>query len=173
MPVLVVGGETTLAALDRRLFKSGVPADAIARVHKAIRDENPDVDFDHLRPGLVLRLPRLPELKARADLSFDGSVAEAVSATGRSLESDLKDLEAAARDRLGTDAEERRALSRQLESREVQAAASKDDGVMAALRSAQEGIAEDEAADERRRAVVEQAVAEWTGELPTLDRLLP
>lgn len=31
MPVLVVGGETTLAALDRRLFEAGVSTDA-ARV---------------------------------------------------------------------------------------------------------------------------------------------
>lgn len=173
MPVLVVGGEKTLAALDRRLFKAGVPADAIARVHQAIRDENPDIDFDHLRPGLVVRLARLPELRARADLSLDESMAEAVSAAGRSLESDLKDLAAAAQDRLSDDAEERRELAQQLQSREVQAAASKDDGVMAALRSAEEGIAEEEAADERRRAVVEHAVAEWTGELPTLDRVLP
>jgi cell division septum initiation protein DivIVA len=87
-----------------------------------------------------------------------------------SLEADLKDLAAAARDRLRDEAEARRALVEQLGSREVQAAASQDDPVMAALQSALEGVAEDEAADERRLAVVEQAVAERADELPALDR---
>jgi len=173
MAVIVVGTETSLQELEGRLFKRGASAATRERLRKAIRDENPDVDFDHLRRGQVLKLPRSPDLRADGDLSLDDSVKEAIGVVRERLKADLEDLGTAAQERLTNDAAARAVTAKQLDSAEVRAAAAQDDAVMAAVNSAAEGLDEDAAADDRRQAVVKQAIAEWENELDALQRLTP
>lgn len=170
MAVIVVGQETTFGDLERRLFTGG-PSDAvIRRFRKQLRELNPDVDFNLLRPGLVLRLPQLPELRRAADLTLDDSIKDGVAAVRQRLRTDLEEFGDAARRRLRDEAADRSLAAKQLGSREVQDVAGRDEAVGEAVKAAAEGIAEDEAADERRRAVLEQAITEWTDELAALDR---
>jgi hypothetical protein len=172
MPVMVVGNEATLAGLENRLFKSGLSAAAAERLRKAIRDENPGVNFNELRPGTVLKLPRSPDLRSGRDLSLDDSVRGGVDAMRDHLKADLEELGTAAQNRLRDDAANRIVIAKELASREVQAAAAQDDTVMAALNSASEGIAEDAVADEQRLNVIGRAIGEWIEELAAFDAML-
>lgn len=169
MAVIVVGPETTIGDLERRLFRSG-PSDAvIRRFRKQLREANPDVDFNLLQHGLVLRLPELPELRRAGDLTLDDSIEDGVAAVRQRLRTDLEEFGDAARRRLRDDAVDRRLAAKQLDSREVLDVAGRDEAVREAVKAAAEGIAEDEAAAERYRAVLEQAITEWADELAALD----
>jgi len=173
MAVIVVGNERSLSAMNRRLFRAGASAAEIDKLHKVIRTENPEVDFARLQPGLVLRLPRSPLLKAHDSLSFDDTISEAVGATRDQLRADLGALVGDARAALREEDANRRTLTKLLGSRQVTVAVSDDESVAEALKAAQEGLAEDAAADERLGAVIKQAVSEWGDELEALDRLHP
>jgi hypothetical protein len=173
MPVIIVGAEKNLAALRSRLFSGKVSNTAVREVSDAIRTANPHVDLEALHPGTVLTVPDLPKVAVRGDISFDATSKQAVAAILETVATTLEQLTAAARTHEVADATERKQVARALSAKELDAAARQDRTVAAALETTREALAAEEAKAKERAAGLDQASAEWSGELEVLKKLLP
>jgi hypothetical protein len=173
MPVIIVGAEKNLAALRSRLFSGKVSNTAVREVSDAIRTANPHVDLEALHPGTVLTVPDLPKVAVRGDVSFDATSKQAVEAILETVATTLEQLTAAARTREVADTTERKLVAKALSAKELDAAARQDKTVAAALETTQQALAAEEAKAKDRAAGLDQARAEWTGELEALKKLLP
>jgi hypothetical protein len=173
MPVIIVGAEKNLAALRSRLFSGKVSNAAVHEVSDAIRTANPHVDLDALQPGTVLTVPDHPKVSLRGDVSLDGTSKQAIGAILETIGATLEQLTAAARSREVDHTGERKQLAKALTAKELDAAAREDKTVGAALTSAQDGIAAEEAQAKDRTAALDKARAEWSSELEALKKLLP
>lgn len=173
MSVLVVGAEKTLTALHPRLFAGRVSRTAAARVAEALREANPGVDLQELRPGTVLRIPELPELtRRRPGLSLDEVTAEAgvglLGAVGDALDA----LAAVAARREDEDAGERKDLAQVLKARALTAAAGADPDIAAELKAVRTALAEEERQAEGRGPALKRARAAWGEDLAALGELM-
>ncbi|MFE5631360.1 hypothetical protein [Streptomyces sp. NPDC056543] len=63
MPIVVVEQEKTVAALVSRLVKARTPKAGKEQAAQAIREANPGLDLDRLRPGMIVVVPRLDEAR--------------------------------------------------------------------------------------------------------------
>ena len=173
MPILVTGRETTLESLDRRLFKTGASDAAIRRLRASIRELNPDVDFEHLRPGTVLRLPKAAELKARDDGSFDETIKEGIVGLQDQLAAQLRLMADVANAGLANDADERERAAKFLGSDTAARTIDQDRNLAFARKGALDAFANDRGDTDTAQSVVKEAVASWLEELKSLDRLAP
>jgi hypothetical protein len=173
MPVIIVGTEKNLAALRSRLFSGKVSNTTVREVSDAIRAANPHVDLNALHPGTVLSVPDLPKVAVRGDVSLDGTSKAAIGAILTTVATTLEQLTEVARTHQVDDTKERKLLARTLTAKELDAAARQDKTVAASLQAAREGLAAEEARAKERLAALDQARAEWSGELEALKRLLP
>jgi hypothetical protein len=172
MPLLIVGDEKNLTALRSRLFEGRVSAAAVGRVSDALKAANPGVNFEKLRPGIVLTIPDLPEL-AVGDLSLDDTVDRSIETLRKDLATAIETLTNAATVRSRADAAERKRVRPALDADEVRAAAARDPAVASDLKAAIEALDADEAAAKERIAALKKAAEEWTAELEALSTIRP
>lgn len=169
MPVLVVGTERNFAALRSRLFEGRVSTAVARRVEDAVRVANPGVDLDQLRPGTVLSVPDLPELRlGENDLALDEGTKALVAGLHAAATAALDGLVVEAGRLEEEGAAERKELARAMQARPVQDAASKDADLAADLEAARKAVAEEEAAAKGRPADLAKARAAWENDLDAL-----
>lgn len=167
MPVIVVEEATDLPGLTDRLLRANTSAATREAAARALRDANPGVDLDALRPGTVVVVPEL-----HGGLRRIGDVVGAgFDAATERVDTELAGLAAA------FDSAEERAAA----AREQAQAALADPGVKRALRGNEirrevaarlkERVAEDEEQAARRRELADAVTAAWTEDLADLRRL--
>ncbi|MFI1258882.1 LysM peptidoglycan-binding domain-containing protein [Streptomyces netropsis] len=122
MPIVVVEQENTVAALAARLVKAGTSKAVKERAAQAIREANPGLDLDHLRPGMVVVVPPLVEARDEAPDVVDVALAAFFEQISRELDALIQ----TARSALEADKAERQATAEVLAAEEVQAAARND-----------------------------------------------
>ncbi|MFG2328080.1 hypothetical protein ACGFMM_00495 [Streptomyces sp. NPDC048604] len=122
MPIVVVEQEKTVAALAARLVKARTSKAAKERAAQAIREANPGLDLEHLRPGMVVVVPRLAE--TRDDIP--DVVKEALENLFEQIGTELTELINAARNAQEADDSEREETKEVLDAEKVQAAAQND-----------------------------------------------
>ncbi len=171
MGVLVVGSENNFSELRSRLFDGRVSTAVARRASKALAEANPHVDLSSLVPGTVLTIPDVPEIPARAELSLDDSVRDGVAGIATALTGTLVALrdEAALLEREARAERERTAEG--LGDEAVKRAAAGDQDLAAALDAAARGLEDEEGATEGRRAGLEAAIEEFSGEIEALRKL--
>ena len=174
MAVLVVGAETTLAALHPRLFGGRrVSADTAKRVADALRKANREVDLDALRPGTVLVVPDLEGVSLDAELSLGAGADQALAAVRAAIAGTLDDVAGEAFRREAEDAGGRRWLAETLRSQQVKRAVEGQPLLAAQLERTLRLVAEADAGAEGRAAAISAAHDDWAAELATLKRLMP
>ncbi|MCU7820353.1 hypothetical protein [Kitasatospora sp. DSM 101779] len=120
MPIVVVEQEKTVAALAARLVKTRTSEAAKDRVVRAIREANPGIDPDRLRPGMIVVVPRLAEM--RDDDGADGPLDALLDQVGKELDA----LITAANDACDADTAERATTADVIDADAVRAAARND-----------------------------------------------
>ncbi|MER7953717.1 hypothetical protein [Streptomyces sp. NPDC096030] len=114
MPIVVVEQEKTVAALVSRLVKARTPKAAKEQAAQAIREANPGLDLDRLRPGMIVVVPRLDEARDHdpdlVDAALYGLIEQvrreldALVLAAQSAETDAKAELAAMREVIGDEA---------------------------------------------------------------------
>ena len=173
MPRIVIENERSLAGLNRRLFRRGTPREEIDRLHDRIRADNPEVDFENLRPGTVVRVPDSPDLRVRPESTFQDTVAEGLERLRGEAEQDVASRREVAREELKGSVAERRAMAKRLGSRRVRAVVEKFPDLAPTVDGAREALLVDAEDDLRRAEAVEAATEQWAAELEILKRLRP
>jgi len=173
MPTIVIENEHSLAGLNRRLFRRGTSPAEIEKLHRRIRRDNPEVDFDDLRAGTVLRLPESPHLRVREESSFQDTIADGLEDLRTEAAEDVTSRLAFARVQLKGDAARRRAMAKRLGTRRVRAVLEKHPDLALTVDGAREALVADAEHDLRRAEVVEAATEQWAAELEVLRRLRP
>lgn len=167
MPIVVVEQEKDLSALTSRLLRARTSKAATERAERAIREANPGVDLDRLRPGTVLVVPPLKE----ALVDTGDRLGPAVDALVDQLTTELTALETATEVALAEEAAERATVTelvRSVEGRRGVRGESTVKDVLAQLRGT---LQADESAAGRRTAELQEAVRHWQQDLDTLRQL--
>jgi hypothetical protein len=168
MPVIVVGTEKNFAALRPRLFAGKVSNKVAGEVAADVREANPHVNLDRLKPGTVLTVPDSPRVRVRGELSLDETTKSAVEGVANLGKSLLADLAGTSEQREKEATAERKAVLKALESVGTGAGRARDKELAKDLESARKALAEEEERAKERSATVKQAQAEWTAALDEL-----
>ncbi|WP_338930443.1 LysM peptidoglycan-binding domain-containing protein [Streptomyces netropsis] len=139
MPIVVVEQENTVAALAARLVKAGTSKAAQERAAQAIREANPGLDLDHLRPGMVVVVPPLVEARDEVPDVVEGALAAFFEQISRELDALIQ----TARSALEADKAERQATAEVLAAEKVQAAAQNDPMLRNNLEQVRQTLADD------------------------------
>ncbi|MBP2401182.1 hypothetical protein [Streptomyces syringium] len=139
MPIVVVEQEKTVAALAARLVEAGTSEAATERAAQAIREANPGLDLDHLRPGMVVVVP--PSAEARYDVP--DVVGGALDAYFEQIHRELITFIQTAQSALEADTTERAATAEVLDAEAVQAAAQYDPVLRNNLEQTRRTLADD------------------------------
>lgn len=139
MPIVVVEQEQTVAALAARLLKAGTSEAATERAAEAIREANPGLDLDHLRPGMVVVVPLLAEARDDVPDVVAGALSDFFERISRELDAIIE----TARSALEADRAEREAVTGVLDAEEVRAAARNDPMLRGNLEQVRQTLADD------------------------------
>ena len=173
MPMIVVGREKTLEALDRRLFRDDAPEKDKKALRREIQELNPGVDIDDLRSGLVLNLPRSPHLRARSGADIDdmvaGGVEQLMAASAEILVRHRELVAVRGKDM----AARRRETAKQLGSAKTRRILEQYPELAEAADTAIGAMLEDAEDDLQRAEAAEKAAAGWDEQLSVLQRLVP
>jgi hypothetical protein len=172
MPVIVVGNEKNFAALRSRLFAGKPTPAAIRAATDAITAANPHADLASLKPGTVLTIPDVPNLRVRTDVSLDAPTKELAAGLVRGAEELLDELVAAAKADEESAAGQRKQLGRSLSATELASAARKDRTLGARLKATRNALAQEQDQAGTRATALDEARARWTEELKALAKLL-
>jgi hypothetical protein len=172
MAVIIVGAEKNLAELAPRLLGGAAEPALTGEIAAAIAAANPHADLDALTPGTLLTLPDLPSLSVGAAVRLDSASRKAGAGLVDAGSAALDGLVAAAA-RVEQEAGARRKLlGAALAEAEAAMAAHADPAVAAGIAAARERIALADAGVEERMATLQEARAQWAGELEALRKLL-
>ncbi|MFF7778359.1 hypothetical protein ACFZCG_28580 [Streptomyces tanashiensis] len=166
MPIVVVEQEKTLTALTTRLLKARTAKAVKEKAEQAIRAANPALDLDHLRPGMIVVVPRFPE--GREDEDDDQYVGEFLNVFLSRLGREVDGLVEAAKSALEVAKAELETTAKVLDVDEVQDAAQNDStlqGNLDSLRSFLEGDAE---IAEENTAILLNGAEQWYTDLDDL-----
>lgn len=168
MAIVIVHEDTTISALTKRILKASTSKAATARALAAIREANPGVDLEALRPGMVLMIPSLPGARSSIGDIVDPSVNDVVDLVSERV-SALADAaaDAAAADRLG-----REEISEVFSSSEVERHAGRNPILKANLVSLKTELGAEEQAAAEQEAARNDAMAGWSDDLNRLRRLI-
>ncbi|MGZ9929438.1 hypothetical protein ACXNSR_06040 [Streptomyces sp. NC-S4] len=167
MPIIVVDQEKTVTALAARLVKTRTSKAAKEQAAQAIRDANPGLDLDRLRPGMIVRVPPLPE--ARDDVP--DVVNEALSPLFDQIRTELDALIRTANSALEADTAERGATAEILDAEAVQAAAQNDPLLQYNLERVRQTLTDDgQTADENTASLI-NGTEQWFTDLDDLSTL--
>jgi hypothetical protein len=173
MPVLIVGRETTIGALQPRLFKGRVTDKVKDTAIAALRKANPGIDFERLTPGTVLELPKIPEIQAPSGLSTGSVIGDSFSEIASRLGDAVQETETGAAEESKSETARRRQLAKALKSKDVQAAAKRDPRLAEALTAAEAAMTAQIATDKANAASNKKAFRQWASDLDKLRGLLP
>lgn len=172
MPTIVVGNEKNFSALRPVLFQGRVPAATATEVADAIKEANPQVDLDRLRPGTVLTIPENlpgvvvdPQPTVKVTTGSTDPPVQAVPAHGRLELNALVDASRAADAAARSD---RKGLAKAFASGALDAAMKQDKQLAADVAAARDAVAEEDAAAKDRAAELKKAQAEWQAGLDAL-----
>ena len=171
MPMIVVRDERSLPALNRRMLRRGTPPEEVERLHRRITRENPELDLDDLRPGVVVRLPDSPHLRVRPESTSSDAVGEGLEGVRSAAAADIESRTARAREQLTADARERRAVAKQLGGRRIAGVLRKHPELVPIVTEAREALADDAEEDQRRAEVIAEVASQWSADLEVLKRL--
>ncbi|MBB4986726.1 MULTISPECIES: hypothetical protein [Streptomyces] len=167
MPIVVVEQEKTLAALTTRLLKARTAKAAKEKAAQAIREANPGLDLDHLRPGMIVVVPRLAEASDEdddlVDQSLDLFLAE--------VRAEVDTLLDAANDSLASEKEELETTAKVLDVMEVQQAAQNDPVLQNNLESLRSSIEGDQEAAAENTDTLLNGIEQWYTDLDDLSTL--
>ncbi|WP_370417727.1 hypothetical protein AB8O64_03080 [Streptomyces sp. QH1-20] len=139
MPIVVVEQEKTVAALAARLVEATASEAAKEGAAQAIREANPGLDLDRLRPGMIVVVPRLAEARDDVPDVVDGTLDGYFEQIHRELVTFIQTAQSA----LEADKAERAAAAEVLDAEEVQAAAQYDPVLRNNLEQARRTLAAD------------------------------
>ncbi|MFD7234043.1 hypothetical protein ACFWAT_01925 [Streptomyces syringium] len=139
MPIVVVEQEQTVAALAARLVEATASEAAKERAAQAIREANPGLDLDRLRPGMMVVVPRLAEARDDVPDVVDGTLDAYFEQIHRELVTFIQTAQGA----LEADKAERAAAAEVLDAEEVQAAAHYDPVLRNNLEQVRRTLADD------------------------------
>lgn len=167
MRVIVVRDEKNARALAGRLLKARTSQAATTRAIAAIRDANPGLDLDKLRPGDVVLVPEL----AGARKAVGDVLAPELDALAEQVHAGLGALERAT-------ASAREALQEEIRRSvqvigEVSEFATADPRLAANIKSVKRTLDEDGTADEEQAVALNNALETWSKDLTRLRRLGP
>ncbi|MFF7441753.1 hypothetical protein [Streptomyces sp. NPDC008122] len=167
MPIVVVEQEKTLAALTTRLLKARTAKAAKEKAAQAIREANPGLDLDHLRPGMIVVVPRLAEARDEdddlVDQSLDLFLAE--------VRAEVDALLDATNDSLTSEKEELETTAKVLDAMEVQQAAQNDPVLQNNLESLRSSIEGDQEAATENTDTLLNGIEQWYTDLDDLSTL--
>ncbi|KOU33409.1 hypothetical protein ACFVZ8_04210 [Streptomyces sp. NPDC059558] len=167
MPIIVVDQEKTVAALAARLVKTRTSKAAKEKAAQAIREANPGLDLDRLRPGMIVFVPRPPE--AREDVP--DVVTEALAPLFDQIRTELDALIRTANSALEADTAEREATAEILDAEAVQAAAQNDPLLQYNLERVRQTLADDgQSAVESTESLI-NGTEQWYTDLDDLSTL--
>ena len=165
MPVLIVRNERTIADLRPRLVGRTGPAETPAHVVEAIREANPHVDLDRLRPGDVLTIPDSSDTRVRDDATPTELLAEGIDAMIGAVGEVVATVGEQATQRAKVEAADRATVRRSVDLKAVKEAAKRDTALAADLAQVQEALAAADEAADKASATRKQALAKWTEDL--------
>lgn len=171
MPVLIVGKEKNLAQLRSRLIEGRLSREANERLTAAIRDANPHVDLKRLKPGTVLTIPKLPEVRLRPKidvLSDPGAPAESIVGE---LVAALGEMERVGAEQGKTARAQRVALGRTLKLKALDSRAKRDKVLKQNIAAANESLSARQEAAKQAEADLKAATSTWADGLARLQDL--
>lgn len=167
MPVVIVNEHTDLAGLSDRLLRANSSAATREAAVRALREANPGIDPDDLRPGTAVVVPTLRGGLSRIDDVVEPGIADATARVDRDL-AGLAEAFAAAGDHAAA-THERTAAA--LADPAVKRAVRGNDARKAVVAELKERAAKEEAAAARRQELAAEATAAWTEDLAGLRQL--
>lgn len=168
MPIVIVEQEQNVTALAARLLKARTSKAATERAVRAIREANPGLDLDRLRPGAVVVVPPLKEARTSAGDLVEPAVAEIVD----QLKEALNTLADGARTALEADRAEREDTAKVFDSDEVNRAAEGDSVLRNALDVLSGTLNEDEDSAVRNTEILLNGIERWAQDLDDLSGLV-
>ncbi len=171
MPVLIIRDEGTLVDLRPRLVGRRGPSEIPERLAAALRDANPNVDFDDLRPGTVVTVPDVEDARVRDDAMSSELVFDGIDALIAAVGGVLASAGQQAAQQAKVEAADRAIVRRSLGLKAVADAVERDQDLRAEVARVEETLAAaDEDAEQAARAR-EQALATWTDDLAAIKAL--
>lgn len=168
MAVLIVRNERTIADLAPRLVGRRGPTELPDHVVAAIREANPNVDLDRLRPGDVLTIPDLVDTRVRDDAAPAELLAQGVDTMIAALGEVMATAREQAAQRAKVEAADRATVRRSVGLRAVQEAARQDPVLADDLEQVQEALAAADEVADQAAATRQQALARWAEDLETI-----
>ncbi len=170
MPNLfIVDNQRDAAAIAARLLPNRASAASRRLAVEALREANPTLDFDRLRPGAVVVVP--PEVGRLRRNAADDPAGETADALIGEARAGLQALLAAAEAAEEQAAAARDATRRLLDSRDL-ARLSADALLGANMEALKGALAEEEEQSDERLTAVKEAVDGWQADLKALRGLL-
>ncbi|MFG2972175.1 hypothetical protein ACGFYY_04085 [Streptomyces sp. NPDC048331] len=171
MPIIVVDQEKTVAALAARLVKTRTSKAAKEKAAQAIREANPGLDLDRLRPGMIVIVPRSPEARDDDPDDEPDVVNEALSPLFDAIRTELDALIRTANSALEADTAEREATAEILDADAVQAAAQNDLLLQYNLERVRQTLADDEQSAVEITESLINGTEQWYTDLDDLSTL--
>ncbi|MFC8272047.1 hypothetical protein ACFUJR_05765 [Streptomyces sp. NPDC057271] len=168
MPIVVVEQEKTLAALTTRLLKTRTSKAVKEKAAQVIREANPGLDLDHLRPGMVVVVPRLAELRGGDD---DDLVDEGLDLFLAQIREEVDALLVAADAALKDEKAELETMAKVLDVMEVQQAAQNDPLLQENLQLLRSSIDADTTAAGDNTDILLNGIEQWYTDLDDLSTL--
>lgn len=167
MRIFVVKSGTDLATLRAKLIRADAGADAVMRAEGRLKEANPHVAFDRLKPGAVLIVPDAPEFAPESTENIIGLVLEEpVKRAAEGLAVLKRRLEAGTR---GADVQ-RELLVKALKSRGVKAAADSDEQLRKDIDRLGEILSREAKESAERARLTEQTLAQAEADLKQLQQ---
>lgn len=168
MPILVVGTEKNFAALRPRLFEGRISNKVAGEVAREIREANPDVDLDKLRPGMILTVPDSPKVTVSGELSLGETATGGVAAAADLARAALDEASNAAANREADAQTERARALKSLDALRGEAPRRREPGLAKDLEAARKALVEEDARAEERASRREKAHAGWAAQIDAL-----
>ncbi|GGS90723.1 hypothetical protein GCM10010222_35420 [Streptomyces tanashiensis] len=168
MPIVVVAQEKTLAALTTRLLKTRTPKAVKEKAAQAIREANPGLDLVHLRPGMVVVVPRLADLRGG---DHDDLVDESLDLFLAQVRGEVDALLEVADAALKDEKAELEQMAKVLDVMEVQQAAQNDPLLQENLQLLRSSIDDDVTAAGDNTDILLNGIEQWYTDIDDLSTL--
>lgn len=173
MPVLIIRDERDVRELGSRLLGRADAGEPPDHVVAALREANPQVDLEDLRPGTVLRVPDVEDVRVRDAAVPEELLEQGIAGIVETLDDVVGTLRARSDTHGKAEAADRATVRRTLELKAVKDAAERDEILAANLERARGALAAADQAADDAAAARKESVAIWSADLEAIAALEP
>ena len=172
MAMMIVGSEKNLSQLKPRLFTGRVSRASLAKVNAAVVAANPTVDVTRLKPGMVLTIPDVPDVKMEADLSVDDITRKSIEQVSQQFDAALETAAGASVAALKRSKAERAKISKVIGSAQVTRATRSNKELASEVKATKAALAAQDELDKAQSISTKNALRQWAKDLDNLRSLI-